>query len=405
MADEVFALSPISARANLPSEEDYDAIREAFMETSRGRWFLGEYAKRNRNADTRLVLDAVERIEETLAAQNLAAKNLAAQKPPEPLPDNRLAEALSAIRSALGEARAAASTAIDALALEQHLAPVRKGARVIREISWRLREVGADGRICDLIDSQVSAIEGACGQISSAKPKDAMSAAFDLVEDRIGKFAERDASTPAPPAPAEAVPSSPSAPTAKPAKAAGAKKFRTASATTDAKPAATAPAMATVAATKQDVDAAKQDVEVIAEGATVTTEATEITSEAAAAHDEAVLDMVALAMATPDPFDRDEFSEIKTVEIEVAKPPPVKRKTSAAKAKPAAAAKTSPAEAPSLQPAFDAPPEPTREPSPARSLGAAILANGIVQAPSASPPDPLAPIRRMSQAEKIAFFS
>jgi hypothetical protein len=54
MADEAFALSPISARAALPSEEDYAAISEAFMETSRGRWFLTEYAKRNRNADTRM---------------------------------------------------------------------------------------------------------------------------------------------------------------------------------------------------------------------------------------------------------------------------------------------------------------------------------------------------------------
>src|SRR5437868_1938013 len=59
MADEAFALSPISARATLPSEEDYAAIAEAFMETSRGRWFLTEYAKRNRNADTRMVQDAV----------------------------------------------------------------------------------------------------------------------------------------------------------------------------------------------------------------------------------------------------------------------------------------------------------------------------------------------------------
>ncbi len=39
------------------------------METARGRWFLTEYAKRNRNADTRMVLDAVERIEQSLAAQ------------------------------------------------------------------------------------------------------------------------------------------------------------------------------------------------------------------------------------------------------------------------------------------------------------------------------------------------
>ena len=73
MADEAFALSPISARAALPSEGDYEAISQAFMETSRGRWFLGEYAKRNRNADTSMVLDAVARIEEAIAAQRQPA--------------------------------------------------------------------------------------------------------------------------------------------------------------------------------------------------------------------------------------------------------------------------------------------------------------------------------------------
>src|SRR5215472_18500857 len=88
MADDVFALSPISARPAQPSEADYEAIRDAFMETSRGRWFLGEYAKRNRNADTSMVLDAVARIEETLAAQK------------QPVVEDRLPEALIAIRRA-----------------------------------------------------------------------------------------------------------------------------------------------------------------------------------------------------------------------------------------------------------------------------------------------------------------
>src|SRR5258707_9946972 len=117
MADEAFALSPISARAAQPSEEDYDAIREAFMETSRGRWFLGEYARRNRNADTRMVLDAVARIEESLAAQM------------QPAPDDGLAEALAVIRRAVDEARAAAWAVFDGLALEENLARVRKGTR------------------------------------------------------------------------------------------------------------------------------------------------------------------------------------------------------------------------------------------------------------------------------------
>ncbi len=120
MADEIFALSPIAARPVQPSEQDYDAIKEAFMETSRGRWFLGEYAKRNRNADTKMVLDAVARIEETIAAQKKPAR------------DPLLDEALAAFRTALAEARDAANAAVDGLAIEQNLAPVRKGARVIR---------------------------------------------------------------------------------------------------------------------------------------------------------------------------------------------------------------------------------------------------------------------------------
>src|SRR5476651_2586439 len=84
MADDAFALSPISARATQPREEDYEAISDAFMETSRGRWFLTEYAKRNRNADTRMVLDAVARIEESLAAHKQPASNngLARRSPP-----------------------------------------------------------------------------------------------------------------------------------------------------------------------------------------------------------------------------------------------------------------------------------------------------------------------------------
>lgn len=57
---------------NLPatiSEEDYASIEAAVMETARGRWFLNEYARRNRNADTEMVLEAVARLENSLSAQ------------------------------------------------------------------------------------------------------------------------------------------------------------------------------------------------------------------------------------------------------------------------------------------------------------------------------------------------
>ena len=59
-------------------------------------------------------------------------------------------------------------------------------------------------------------------------------------------------------------------------------------------------------------------------------------------------------------------------------------------------------------PAFGAAPAaslPTPSALPEASLGATILASGIVQKPRPAANDALAPIRRMTQAEKIAFFS
>jgi len=50
-------------------------------------------------------------------------------------------------------------------------------------------------------------------------------------------------------------------------------------------------------------------------------------------------------------------------------------------------------------------PLPAPAPSMGMSLGSTIIASGMLRKPAVSANDPLAPIRRMSQAEKIAFFS
>jgi hypothetical protein len=191
MADDVFALSPISARPAQPSEADYEAIRDAFMETSRGRWFLGEYAKRNRNADTSMVLDAVARIEQALAAQQRLQQQQEMQAAQE-AEASVLPEVLAAIRHAVASAEGAATAALDGLALEQNLAPVRKGLRIIKEISWRWREIGADSRICDLIDSQVVAIDAACNQLTGADPRAAMIASFDVIRAQLDGFEQAE---------------------------------------------------------------------------------------------------------------------------------------------------------------------------------------------------------------------
>jgi hypothetical protein len=340
MADEAFALSPISARAAMPGEADYDAISAAFMETSRGRWFLSEYAKRNRNADTSMVLDAVARIEANIAAQKDEA------------PQHALADVLAAIRETLDEARAATSAALSGAAVDQSLAPIRNGAQVIRETLLRLREIGVGGRIYDLMDSQVNAIEAGCKQIAStdADAKAALSAAFDRIDQRIEGFAGDDAAASSvretPPPPSAAVDEQPPAATA---------EF--------VPPCASAPEGA--AASSSDDAAATAQIEIAV-------------PEADIAHDEAVLDLIALEMAAPD-FDEPDIAGTDVIETNSAEPDIVSQAAE--------------------------PPQPEPAPVAQPSLGASLIANGIVRRPDTSYADPLAPIRRMSQAEKIAFFS
>src|SRR5207245_6512406 len=97
----------------------------------------------------------------------------------------RLPEALIAIRHAIREAETIAIAALDPAAIEASLAPIPRGLRIIKEISWRWREIGADGRICDLIDSQLASIEAACAQVSTIDPRADLKGDFDLLKDRV----------------------------------------------------------------------------------------------------------------------------------------------------------------------------------------------------------------------------
>ena len=395
MADEAFALSPISARAVAPGEEDYAAISEAFMETSRGRWFLTEYAKRNRNADTRMVLDAVARIEASLAAQReegLATQKQAAADAAE----INLAEALAAIRGAVEAAQASATEALDGLALEQKLAPLRKGARVIREISWRLREIGNDGRICDLINSQVSVIENGAGQISSDEAKAALNAAFASIADRLAGFGDADE--------APAVIAAAPAAFADEAQVAPAAEVFEASIATAASTSEATSAEGRVAETADKAATGSEAAQAsFAEAALAEAEAADlaqVTGVAADAHDEAVLDMVAMEMGAPEPFDIDDTAAMIVEEAHIAPQAPAEPEMMAQAPEPIAGPAEPPAETPP-QAAIAPKPEPPME----VSLGSTIIASGLVRRPNTAANDPLAPIRRMSQAEKIAFFS
>lgn len=482
MADEAFALSPISARPAMPSDADYDAIREAFMETSRGRWFLSEYAKRNRNADTHMVLDAVARIE----------KNLAGQKQPI---GPSLSESLIAIRAVVGEARAGVAKAIAGLENDAVLAAAHDGARIIREVSWTLRECGADIRICNLLDTQLSAIDAGHRLVADVDSEAAL-ATFDRLLDRIHELAGEARMSPGespianqdepafptadgelPEAAAAIEPAAESVteapePTAvaelvavaAPDAAAAPETMATPEATAAPDATATPEAMARPEATPESelviVTAAETDgiefVEPMATPADVVpttshhqsaavaeTSEAQTASEDEAADVDAMLDLIATEMSAPQPpepgeleaaiaaaqadaeqtaeaaLDAAERSEIEQLAAEVAIQQQHAEEAAGLDAAAAPSIDVSTFEigergeplhgtqhaAQPIMAAAATMSAQTPAPGATASLGAALIASGVVAQPSQPRSDPLAPLRRMSQAEKVAFFS
>jgi hypothetical protein len=74
MPNETLALAIKPPAA--PSEDDFLALCAALSESVRGRAFLAEYARRNRNADTEALLVAIGRIEARLRADASAVQRL-----------------------------------------------------------------------------------------------------------------------------------------------------------------------------------------------------------------------------------------------------------------------------------------------------------------------------------------
>ena len=159
--------------ANLPvpaplSDADYEAIEGAVMETARGRWFLAEYARRNRNADTNMLLKALDRIESAMRGQSSVepvdrirfdlvemsraiarTKTEIAAMKPDADHHGKFGEASEELDSVVQQTEAATS---DILACAER----------IQEIAWTLREQGVESEVCDLLDANATEVYTAC---------------------------------------------------------------------------------------------------------------------------------------------------------------------------------------------------------------------------------------------------
>jgi hypothetical protein len=151
-----------------PTEADYDAIHAAVMETVRGRWFLAEFAKRNRHADTDLILAAIDRVE-VLSRERPAVSS--AERVHFDLVE--MAKAIAQTRTEIasikpdGDAKGSLSEASEELdsivnTTERATSDILAAAEHVQEIAWTLRERGADQEVCDALDRRATDIYTAC---------------------------------------------------------------------------------------------------------------------------------------------------------------------------------------------------------------------------------------------------
>ena len=150
------------------TDADYELIATAVLETARGRWFLSEHARRNRHADTRLVLRAIERLEHAIAQR---ANALEADRMHLNLID--MMKAITRTKAEIAVLKPAgdsggkiedASSELDAIVgtTEKATSDILAAAERIQEIAWTMREQGIDASVCDLIDAHTTEIYTAC---------------------------------------------------------------------------------------------------------------------------------------------------------------------------------------------------------------------------------------------------
>lgn len=173
-----------------PSE--YELLEAALTESARGRYFLAEYARRNRNADTDVLLQAIGRLENAVSGD----------QPGDAFGRMRgdlveMAEAIARTRSEIAALNApdqdqsrlgVASEALDAIvrATERATSDILGAAEEVQEAAWLLRERGIESELCDELDRRATQIYTACSfQDLTAQRTSRVVHTLRYLEDRI----------------------------------------------------------------------------------------------------------------------------------------------------------------------------------------------------------------------------
>jgi hypothetical protein len=178
-ADLATAASPWTVTAAPPGrgEPNYDAIYAAVVSTAEGRWFLAQFASRNRNTDTAVVLAAIDRLEAEVGRERSTPPAAPAPDPAPPGPDiARLRRDLGELADALMYARSDIA-AIEPPGVSTGRPRILAATEALQALTWFMRERGIEPLYCDRIDGCVGDIRAVC-------------AIPDLTAERIGAIGD-----------------------------------------------------------------------------------------------------------------------------------------------------------------------------------------------------------------------
>jgi hypothetical protein len=159
--------------------EQYEALESAVMESARGRWFLAEYAKRNRAADTTMLLDALKKLENVASATPTKADR----------PQPNIDELASAIKAARSEIAATHNDLLpdggylpsDAALYDRIAQDARLASSEIARRSMSLRVVAGGLKAATVEEEHVEAVE------ANARSLETLSWSQEVLSERIAK--------------------------------------------------------------------------------------------------------------------------------------------------------------------------------------------------------------------------
>ena len=147
---------------------DYEAIEAALLQSTRGRWFLSEFARQNRSADTRMLLEAITKLEATVMQPRKGAQSSHIRRDL-----MEMAEAISKTRSEIAAMHPkdvddskfnTATEELDAIieSTEKATSEILTAAEEVQETAWLMRENGGSEDASDRLDALATDIYTAC---------------------------------------------------------------------------------------------------------------------------------------------------------------------------------------------------------------------------------------------------